>query len=71
MRFATYDDGTLDGQLLVVAPDGVRATAAASAAPSLLVQINDRSLRKLGAYESRAASASCGRSPPPRLRPSP
>lgn len=36
MRFATYDDGSLDGRLIVVASDGLRATDAASVAQSLI-----------------------------------
>ena len=36
MKFATYDDGSLDGRLYVVSRDGERAAAAASVAPSLL-----------------------------------
>ncbi len=41
MRFATYDDETPDGRLLVVAPDGARATDAAAIAPSLISALRD------------------------------
>ena len=35
MRFATYDDGSLDGRLMLVSPDSTRAAEAAAVAPSL------------------------------------
>ena len=39
MKFATYDDGSIDGRLLVVSRDGRRAVDAAPIAPSLLAAL--------------------------------
>jgi fumarylacetoacetate (FAA) hydrolase len=39
MRLATYDDGTSDGQLVVVSRDGRRAVDASAIAPNLLTAI--------------------------------
>jgi fumarylacetoacetate (FAA) hydrolase len=41
MRFASYDDGSRDGRLLVVASDGRRAADAAPVASSLLAALED------------------------------
>jgi fumarylacetoacetate (FAA) hydrolase len=41
MRFASYDDGSLDGRLLVVASDGQRAIDAAPVASSLIAALQD------------------------------
>ena len=41
MRFATYDDGSIDGKLIVMARDGRRAVEAGAAAPSLLAVLRD------------------------------
>ena len=41
MRFATYEDRSLDGKLLVVARDGSRAAEAGAVAPSLLAALQD------------------------------
>jgi len=39
MRFATYDDGSIDGRLLVVARSGSRAVDASAIAPNLLAAL--------------------------------
>jgi fumarylacetoacetate (FAA) hydrolase len=39
MKFASYDDGSIDGRLLIVAKDGGRAVAAAAIAPNLLTAL--------------------------------
>jgi fumarylacetoacetate (FAA) hydrolase len=39
MKFATYDDGSIDGRLLVVAKDGSRAAEASTIAPNLLTAL--------------------------------
>jgi len=39
MKFATYDDGSLDGRLLLVAKDGGRAAEASAIAPSSLTAL--------------------------------
>ncbi|MGV7215215.1 fumarylacetoacetate hydrolase family protein [Bradyrhizobium sp. UFLA05-112] len=39
MRFATYDDGSIDGRLVVVSKDGTRAVEASGVAPSLLAAL--------------------------------
>jgi fumarylacetoacetate (FAA) hydrolase len=58
MKFATYDDGSLDGKLMVVSRDGTRAVEAGVAAPSLLYALQNwralepNLLRTSGALEA-------------------
>jgi fumarylacetoacetate (FAA) hydrolase len=77
MRFATYDDGSPDGKLILVASDGRAATDAAPIAPSLIAALQDwrraeAGLKALserlaaGAVETFALDPACCLAPLPR-----
>ena len=76
MRFATYDDGTRDGRLLVVAPDGAQAADAGAVAPSLIAALQgwreaEPRLRQLSEQLAAGAAQSFALDPARLLAPLP
>ena len=68
MRLATLRDGTRDGALVVVAPDGTRCARATAVAPTLQAALDDweRAAPALAALAERLAAGAPGEALEPR-----